>query len=201
LSSIDSHHVTTLLHAIRNGDQDARDQLILIVYPELRKIAAKRLRAEHAHHTWQPTDLVNEAYLRIFRSKPVDLNNRIHFFAVAARQMRFALIDHARQKKHGEVINLTFDAHGEAGVEKWKQNVMSPEDLISIHEALQKLEELDPRAAQGIELRFFGGLTFEAAADVLQIDAATVKRDWVFAKSWLFNLLNPTTVDCDKLKP
>jgi RNA polymerase sigma-70 factor, ECF subfamily len=179
--------LTSLLRLASQGDREAEKQIAPLVYSELRKIAAGRLRRERPEHTLQTTDLVHEAYLRIFGPTSVDWQDRAHFFAVAARQMRFILIEHARKKPQAsffQISDLTPDDEAKSGL-----SVRNSEDLVALDEALRGLEAIDPRASQGVELRFFGGLTQQEVAKIQAIDVATVKRDWVFAKSWLFSRL------------
>jgi RNA polymerase sigma factor (TIGR02999 family) len=182
--------LTILLNRISAGDEAAIEQLISIVYPELRKIAAKRLRAESAGHSLQTTDLANEAYLRIFGAGvKIPWQNRAHFFAIVARQIRFIIIEHARKRKRGGHLTVSLagvEGSGGLGVAVW-----TDEGLLALDEALQQLAEVDARAAMGVVLRFFGGLTQEEIAAVQGIDLSTVKRDWVYAKSWLYDRLNP----------
>jgi RNA polymerase sigma-70 factor, ECF subfamily len=188
LPSENSSDLSLLLRRASDGDADAVNELIAVAYAELRRIAANRLRAERAGHTLQPTALVNEAFLRLFGPNPVAFENRAHFFAVAARQMRFILVDYARHRQKGGGVAVSLD--GLEGIEG-VASVRTDEDLVALDEALGRLEAIDPRAARGVELRFFGGLTLEEIAAVQKINVATVKRDWVFAKSWLFSHLNP----------
>jgi len=154
----------------------------MIVYQELRRLANHYLQAERSDHTLQPTALVHELYLKLFSSKPVVLQDRAHFLAVAARQLRHIVVDYARtrhaQKRGGseEKVHL--------------QDVVEPaipvdHRVIELDLALQRLEQLDARAAQVVELRFFGGLTDREVGTALDISPATVKRDWEFARSWL----------------
>jgi RNA polymerase sigma factor (TIGR02999 family) len=196
LSENESHQLTLLLHQVGGGDKEAVEKLISIVYPELRRIAANRLRSERSGHTLQPTALVNEVYLRLFGSEPIAWQNRAHFFAVVAKQMRFILVDHARRRNKDGAFALTLEGH--EGADLWRLAVQTDEEMIALDEALQRLEEIDARAAQGVELRFFGGLTLQEAAEVLRVDVATVKRDWVFARSWLYKQLGPTTAQSDE---
>lgn len=178
--------VSAILSAWGEGDQQAGDELIGIVYQELRRLAAHYLAGEHEGHTLQPTALVHELYLKLFRSKPVQLHDREHFLAIAARQLRHIVVDHARnkqaQKRGGGsqgTISLNAEAHG----------VIVPVDarVIDLDRALRRLETLDSRAAQVVELRFFGGLTDDEVGKTLGISLATVKRDWEFARSWLLS--------------
>jgi len=189
LSENESHHLTFLLQQVGGGDKEAVEKLISIVYQELRRIAANRLRSERAGHTLQPTALVNEVYLRLFASEPIAWQNRAHFFAVAAKQMRFILVDHARRKNKDGAFAFTLEDH--EGDDLLRLATQTDEDVIALDEALRGLETIDPRAAQGVELRFFGGLTLKEVAEVQDVDVATVKRDWVFARSWLYRQLKP----------
>lgn len=130
---------------------------------------------------------MHEAYLRVFGERIVEWNDRAHFFAVAARQMRFILVDQARRRPQGGRFEVTLgDGTGhEAGCV-----VTTNEDLVALHEALERLAQRDPRAAQGVELRYFAGLTQQEIARIQGVDVVTVKRDWAFARSWLFNELS-----------
>jgi RNA polymerase sigma-70 factor, ECF subfamily len=183
---MDRAGVTTLLGRVREGDQDATNQLLTILYPELRRLAARYLQRERRGHTLQPTALVNEAYLRVFGSDSVDWNDRVHFFAVVARQMRRVLVDHARavraDKRGGDAIKVSMDDAHDLSAHK-------DADLIDLDDGLEALAREDPRSAQVVELRFFGGLTEHEIGEALQIAVATVKRDWTFAKAWLFSYL------------
>lgn len=182
----DTHETTTLLIKWRNGDAAAADELISRVYSELRRLAGHYLRSEQPGNTLQATALVHELYIRLVGSEPVTWQNRAHFFAVAAQQMRRILIDHARarraEKRGGGALTLSLaEVSGVAG---------SPtQDVLVIHEALAKLEALDERAAHVVELRFFGGLQEKEAAEVLGVSVATLKRDWEFARVWLMTQL------------
>lgn len=179
--------VTELLKRIRNGEEEAAARLMSLVYPDLKRIAANRLRLEQARHGLQTTDLVNEAYLRIFGSgTPVDWEDRAHFFAVVAQQVRHILVDQARKRQRGGHISVALD---DSVGQKPAPNHLANVEITALDEALQRLEKIDARAARVVLLRFFGGLTLEEAAEVLRINVATVKRDWKFAKSWLFDQL------------
>jgi RNA polymerase sigma factor (TIGR02999 family) len=178
----DSPAITGLLDRWRLGDQEAASQLMELVYGELHRIAAREMRREHGEHTLQTTAVVHEAYLRICRSKPIDWKDRVHFYAVAAQQLRRVLVDHARrvhsEKRGGGVLKFSIqESDGPAiGID---------DRVLAVDEALDRLGLLDPRAAKVVELRFFGGLSEAEAAGALQISVATVKRDWDFAKTWL----------------
>jgi RNA polymerase sigma-70 factor, ECF subfamily len=177
-----STEVTALLSRLTQGDQQAAAKLIPLVYKELRQIAARYMGHERPGHTLQTTALVHEAYLKLVDSPSPNFQNRAHFLAVSAQVMRHILVDHARararDKRGGPQSNLPL----EEGL------VFAPErssDLVEIDAALEKLAEFDPRQAKIVELRFFGGLTVEETAAVLDISPKTVKRDWSIAKAWL----------------
>ena len=176
------HNVTDLLIAWSGGNKDALDELIPLVYDELRRQASRYLRRERAGHTLQTTALIHEAYLRLVNQKDVHLQNRAHFFGVAARLMRQILVDHARTrgraKRGGSDIRVSLD---EALAVAKDETV----DLIAIDEALNRLAEIDPQQSRIVELRFFSGLSVEETSDVLEISPATVKRDWRVARAWL----------------
>ncbi len=177
-----SHDVTALLADWSRGDRTALDQLLPLVYAELRRIAARQLRNERVGHTLQPTALVHEVYLRIVDQRRVDWQNRAHFFGVAAQVMRRILVDHARRRgagKRGEGVPCVSvdDARG----------VPAPNDIpiLALDHALDRLQKVDPELARIVELRAFGGLTIEEAAHVLKVSPSTAKRDWRTAKAWL----------------
>ena len=178
--------ITGLLVQLRSGHREVAGRLMELVYPELRRLAAHYMRLERGNHTLQATALVHEAYLKIFGSEPVDWQNRAHFFAVAAQQMRRILVDHARareaDKRGGGRIRLSIE--DVKGLTKKRD-----QDVVALDEVLQRLEKLDPRAGRAVELRFFGGLSEKEAAEVLGISVATLKRDWEFARAWLFEAL------------
>lgn len=183
----DSENVTALLVAYQQGSRTARDQLIALLYDELRHIAARYLRAERRDHTLQPTALVHELYVRLFAaSSPIAWENRAHFFAMAAHTLRRILVDYARgrqaKKRGGANIRLSLTA-----VEGWAKEREA--DLVALDEALSQLAQLQPRAAQVVELRFFGGLQENEVAEVLNVAPITVKRDWRVAKAWLLSRL------------
>lgn len=178
------HGVTQLLVEWQNGNQKALDQLIPLVYEELRAIAGRYLSRESPSHTLQSTALVHEAYFKLIGQRRVQWQNRAHFFGIAAQMMRRILVDHARhqhrEKRGGPAPKLSLDeaiaqAEPEADV-----------DLLALDEALTALAEIDPRGARIIELRFFSALTIDETAEVLDISAGTVKRDWSAARAWLY---------------
>jgi RNA polymerase sigma-70 factor, ECF subfamily len=177
-----THNITGLLQDWRVGKPGAANQLMEVVYGELRQIAARQMRRERGEHTLQPTALVHETYLRLLGSEPIDWQNRGHFFAVASQQLRRVLVDHARgvqsEKRGGRQIRFSLD-DGDGPV------VYRNDRLLEIDQALTRLESLDERAAKVVELRYFGGLDEKEAAKTLAISVATLKRDWAFARTWL----------------
>ena len=177
--------VTRLLHAWSTGDLGARDQLMPMVYAELRRRAAAHLKRERPGHTLRPTDLLHEAYLRLC-AQNAGFKNRDHFFGVASRLMRRVLVDHARARsaaKRGKACRVTLAEDVAAA--------SPPVDLLELDAALDELFALDEREAQVVELRFFGGLTLQETARVLGISLATAKNDWAHARAWLFARLAP----------
>ncbi len=177
-----AEEVTRLLVELRNGNPEARDNLIPLVYEHLHRLAAGLMRRERTDHTLQPTALVNEAYLRLVSQKDATWQDRTHFLGIAARLMREILVEHARahqaEKRGGKVERIPLDQALEFSPAK------SPE-LIELDDALKSLERLDPQQARVVELRFFGGLTEEETAAELGISSRTVRRDWVTARAWL----------------
>jgi len=177
--------VTVLLHALRQGDRGAGDKLFPLVYSELHRLARAYMRRERPNHTLQPTALINEAYMRLAQAS-VDWQNRAHFIGVAATAMRRILVDHAR-------AHMAAVRGGEFQQVEWTEALGLPaersEELIALDEALDQLEKLDARQAKLIELRYIGGLSFEEAADVLEISPRTAKRDWAMARLWLFRVM------------
>ncbi len=186
-----SEQITLWLTNWRQGDQNASERLFDVVYPHLQRIAARFLGNERNDHTLEPSALVNELYLRLLGSEPLAFNDRAHFFALAAQTMRRILIGHARariaDKRGGEQQRVNLSA-----VEGWNP-VSYNQDLLDLDHALSKLEKADSRAARVVELRFFGGLKEEEIAEVLNVSAITVKRDWKVARAWLIGRLQPPT--------
>lgn len=181
----DTRQVTLLLKEINDGDENAPEKLLPLVYDELRKLARGYLQNERRDHTLQATALVHEAYLRLVDWENVSWQNRAHFFAVAAQIMRRVLVDHAREKKAAKRDGgqkLTLD---EAVSFSRKKEI----DLIVLDDALERLAKLDKTQAKVVELRFFGGLTIEETAHTLNISPTTVKREWTAAKAWLYKKL------------
>lgn len=175
-------NVTQLLREFSAGSAEATEALVPAVYDELRELAQRQLRNERAGHTLTPTALVHEAYMKLVNVKEVDWQDRAHFFATAARQMRRVLIDHARSRKRdkrgGGQVHLTLD-------EALRATGADIEELIALDEALTRLAEVDERACRVVECRSFGGLDVDETAHVLGTSATTVKRDWAFARAWL----------------
>lgn len=175
MSARPEHDVTALLMAWRQGDEQALGHLTALVYDELHRLAERYMRGERASHTLQTTALVNEAYIKLVDSSRVQWQNRVHFFAVAAQLMRRVLVDFARrrrfQKRGGDCRTITL-------AEGFDVATSVNDDLVAIDEALQALANLDPRKAQVVELRFFGGLSLEETAEALRVSTDTIGRDW-----------------------
>jgi RNA polymerase sigma factor (TIGR02999 family) len=173
--------MTRLLQAWSGGDDSARDAVVPLLYSELRHRAAALLRQEGRAHTFSPTDLAHETYLRIAR-QTAEWRNRDQFFGVAARMMRRILVDHARARKaakRGRALKVTL-------VEGRVAAPPEPVDLVELDEALKELAVLDERQAQLVELRFFGGLSYDESASAMGISTSTAKREWAMAKAWLY---------------
>ena len=184
--------VTELLVAWSNGNQAARDQLMGVVYDELHRLARRYMRRESPGHTLQTSALLNEAFLRLVDQKNVHWQNRAHFFGLAAQMMRRILVDYARsrnyEKRGGGARALSLD---EALIVSDARN----EEVVNVHEALERLTEFDSRKGQIVELRFFGGLSIEETAEVLSVSPGTVMRDWTLAKAWLRRELSPDEIE------
>jgi RNA polymerase sigma-70 factor, ECF subfamily len=177
----DSHTVTLLLQSWSCGDESALERLMPIVYDELRRLARRYMAGEHRGHTLQPTELVNEAYLRLVPSAQVKWECRTQFFGICAKVMRRVLVDRARSRKalkrRGGVVAL--ELQEALGVSRPRT------DFVALDDALNALAALDSRKSQVVELRYFGGLDVKETADFLKISAETVQRDWKVAKIWL----------------
>lgn len=184
----ESHDITQLLLDWREGNKCALDDLMPLVYDELRRLAQFYMRGQKAEHTLQTTALVNEVYLKLVDSSRVRWKDRTHFFAVSAQLMRRILVDSARsrnsKKRGGEIQKVELDDEAVAIVTEDKI------DLIALDEALKELAELSPRQSKVVELRYFGGLNEAEIADALDISTRTVKRDWSVARAWLFRRMN-----------
>jgi len=189
LPTPDERDVTGLLLAWREGDEQALDTLMPLVYGELRRLAHRHLRGWVSDHGLQTTALVNEAYLRLVGSSQVSWQNRAHFFALSARLMRRVLVDAVRaqhsQKRGGRAPHVPLDGSEPAPA-------LTRRDLIALDEALTALAKLDPRKAKIVELRYFGGLTSEESAEVLGVSPVTIEREWRVAKLWLVRELKGT---------
>lgn len=179
----ESQDVTLLLSALTRGEDGAASKLVPVVYDELRRLAASYMRRERVDHTLQATALVNEAYLKLVEQRSVNWQSRAHFFGVAAQLMRRILIDHARghrrEKRGGEQKKVSLD-------EAFVFAEQRADELLAVDDSLNLLAKRDPRQARVVELRFFGGLSVEEAAEVLGVSPKTVKRDWSIAKAWLY---------------
>ena len=177
-----AEQVTELLQNVRFGDKTAESRLIPMVYGELHAIAARLMRQERADHTLQATALVNEAYIRLMADHNTDWKDRAHFFGVAAQVMRHFLVDYARQrlshKRGAGVVQLTID----------DALIVAPDrlgDLLELEEALDRLEAEDPRALKVVVYRFYGGLSVDEIAEIMQVSSRTVKREWNYGRAWL----------------
>ena len=185
--SVSPHRVTQLLADWSHGDNAALTELTPLVYEELRRLAHRKMTGQRPNHTLQTTALVNEAYLRLADQTNPNWQSRAHFFAVAARAMRQIVVDYARsyrsQKRGGGALKIELD----------EAAIVSPEEsraIVDLHEALERLSTLDSRKAQVVELKYFGGLNHDEIAEVLKTSTMTVRRDWMFAKTWLYDELH-----------
>ena len=189
-----SGDVTGLLQAWRGGDENAVSELIPIVYDELRRIAVQQLAREHIGHTLQPTALVHELFMRLFPNSEVSWQDRSHFFAIAAKNMRQILVDHARcskrLKRGGGIPKISLDEACTVATER-------PSDLLRLDDALRELESFDALKSSIVELRFYGGLTIEEAAEVTGASTATVSRQWRAARAWLARELTQQAADSE----
>ena len=183
-----SSDITLLLRRLADGDLTAREELAPQMYRELHKLAAFYLRREKPWHTWQTTELLHEAYLKLAGTPDANFEDRSRFFGIAAQIMRRILTDYARSKRAEK-------RGGNASVVPLDENFVIAEEqcglIADLDEALQRLEAIAPRAAKVVELRFFGGLTEEETAKVIGVSSRTVKRLWMTARTWLFGQLNP----------
>jgi RNA polymerase sigma factor (TIGR02999 family) len=180
-----THEITRLLHESADGNAESSELLMTMVYGELHRLAAHYMRREKPGHLLQPTALVSEMYLRLFGSEATpEMHNRGHFFALAATQMRRLLVDHARHqnKGGGAILVPEEDALLISGSRS--------ADLVALDDALKELAEVDPEAAQVVELRFFGGYTDKETAEILDLNFSKVRRDWEFARAWLYDRLS-----------
>jgi RNA polymerase sigma factor (TIGR02999 family) len=182
-----SPNVTQLLLAWSDGDNEALEKLMPLVYGELKLLAERRLRRERSGHTLEPTALVHEAYLKLIDQKQARWRNRAHFFAIAAQAMRRILVDHARarqsEKRGGGDQKLSFDEAIDVSDQRVNQ-------MVALDDALEALAELDPQKSRVVELKYFGGLSLEEIAEALGVSRATVIREWRMAKAWLYGELS-----------
>lgn len=179
--------ITKLLESYAEGDRAALDELLPLVYDELRRIAHGRLRGERADHTLNTTALVHEAYLKLVQLDRISWQNRAHFFAIASQAMRNILVDYAvkrkAQKRGGGRPKVSLD-------EVEVRTEARLDELLALHQALKQLETIDARQARIVEYRFFGGLSIDETAEVLGISPATVSRDWAMARAWMNRTLS-----------
>lgn len=184
-----SQETTNLILSVSQGNRDAIDALLPVVYDELRAIAANALKHERSDHTLQPTALVNEAFLRLADQTQVNWQGRAHFCAIAAKMMRRVLVNHARRKlaskRQGHAVHVTFADTMLPAVSA------DPVDVIALDDLMERLAELNPRHARVFELRCFGGLGVKETSQVMNVSQATVKQDWRFARAWLASQLAP----------
>jgi RNA polymerase sigma factor (TIGR02999 family) len=179
--------VGRLLAAWSGGSESARDELIPLVYEDLRRLAGRHMARERDDHSLQATALVNEVYLRLIGQRQTNWQNRAHFFALASRMMRRILVDYARSrnyaKRRGQTPHVSLDEAMIVSNER-------PWDVVALDDALTSLNSVDPRKCEVVELRYFGGLSIEEIADVLKVSPITVRRDWSTAKAWLYRELS-----------
>jgi RNA polymerase sigma factor (TIGR02999 family) len=183
-----THSVTQLLEQWNSGDREALDKLMPLIYEELRKMAKRYMSQQNPGHTLQTTALIHEAYLRLVKPKAKHFQNRAHFFGVAAQAMRHILVDYARTR------NTAKRGGGSRPISLEEAALVSAEraaEFVAFDDALKELEELSKRQSRVVELRYFGGLTVEETARVLEVSPETVMRDWTMAKTWLHRALRP----------
>lgn len=185
-AQVENEEITLLLARFRHGDGEAAAQLLPVVYDSLRQLARRKLRSERFDHTLQPTALVHEAFLNLFGNEKFDWKDRLHFFVVASNQMRRLLVDYARakqaDKREGDRQRIDMD---EVTASTPPLNL----DVLALDEALTQLAADFPRAAHVVELKYFGGMTEKEAAEALEVSVSTIKREWEFARAWLFKRL------------
>jgi len=188
--AIEPHRVTMLLRRWSEGDETALDELTPLVYGELRRLAHSHMRHEKPGHVLQTSALINEAYLRLIEERGIKWESRRHFFGIATRLMRRVLVDDARRrnflKRGGTQVHVSFDDTLSVSQEQ-------ASNIVALDDALRSLELKDKRKSQIVELRFFGGLSIEETAEVLQVSPGTVMREWTFARAWLRDEMSSTT--------
>lgn len=189
MSEESSDQITLLLNDWSEGNESAREQLLPLVYNELRRMARRYMRKQSAGHTFQTTELIHEAYLKLDGGKNRNWKNREHFFGVAAKAMRNILVDYARaknrQKRGGQQQKISF-------IEDSLVSTSRSEEIIALDEALNLLAKMDERKVSVVEMKFFSGLTVDEISKVLKVSPETVKRDWSFSKTWLLRELSVT---------
>lgn len=190
MQNVVSHQITHLLVDWSNGNEFALDQLMPLVYEELRQMARRYMRRQPSGHTFQTTELIHEAYLKIAKQDDQNWQNRAHFFGVAAQAMRHILVDYARSKNSqkrggGLAEKITLE-------ENLVVSTNRSEEIVALDDALKQLAILDERKSRVVEMKFFGGLNIEEIAEVLKTSPETVKRDWRFARTWLLRELSGT---------
>ena len=187
MSQAQPDQITLLLQRLRHGDSGARNVLVSLVYPHLKKMAAQQLRRERPGHTLQPTALVHEVFLRLAGDEGVAWQNRSHFYALSAELMRQILVDYARRRRSAK-------RGGGAAVlelEEWQARIEEhPERVLDVDRLLTRLSSLDERQAKVVEMRYFAGLTEEEIAEALGVSERTVKRDWTLARAWMLKELS-----------
>ncbi|MEW6129027.1 MAG: sigma-70 family RNA polymerase sigma factor [Acidobacteriota bacterium] len=187
MTNISANQITEWLVEWGQGNQLALEQLMPLVYDELRRMARRYMRNQPSGHTLQTTDLIHEAYLKLASGADKDWQNRAHFYGVAAQAMRHILVDYARsrqsQKRGGAVEKVTLDETALASFDR-------ADEVVALNDALEKLAVLDERKGRVVELKYFGGLTHEEIATILKISSDTVKHDWRFARTWLLRELS-----------
>jgi len=177
-----SNEITQLLAAWGDGDPNALDQLMPLVYSELHRLAHRHIKKERPGHTLQTSALLNEAFVRLVDQRDVTWKSRAHFFAIAAQMMRRILVDYARSRRYAKRGG---DAHQVSFNEELVMSRQLSADVVEVHEALNELASIDERKGKVVELKFFGGLSNEETAQVLGVSPGTVMRDWTLAKAWL----------------
>jgi RNA polymerase sigma factor (TIGR02999 family) len=192
MASEPTHDVTVLLEKWSGGDQKALDELMPLVYGELRRLAASHFRREKPGHTLQSTAVVHEAFMRLVNQRDVRWQNRAHFYGIAAQMIRRILLDYARSRQAGKrgagAVKLQLD--DALGVPEQKSL-----DILALNDALDRLSEMDERQSRIVELRYFSGLSIEETGEVMQLSPATIKREWNSARAWLFREMSRSAAE------
>jgi RNA polymerase sigma factor (TIGR02999 family) len=187
MKTVSPEGFTQLLIDLSNGDEKAVDEILPVVYDELRRIARYQMNRERSSHTLQPTALVHETYLKLIDQRKVDWKNRSHFFGLASQIMRRILVNHARDKVAAKRGGKQQQVSLSVAINSFEKKDV---DVIALNEALEDLSKIDERKSRIVELKFFGGLTTKEIAEILDISVATVEREWSFAKAWLFDFIS-----------